>query len=253
MTLAFLIPAAPAMAQAEPPVLDAACQTVEPKVFKDIPALVTIDPDTAAVADLRLQAYRILDEATVEGLPVLSRELRERLGGTSDDLRAFLATDLPKAWSIDLRISVTRTLTDAGTNVKAAARKVLGQETVDAYLAYLNDGQYAARALDCAAQPTPSQPTPSQPAPSQSAPSTPAESAPAPSVTPSASTSAAAIPTSSSAPGAAGGEGGEGGEGGGLPVTGAAAGTVAGIGGVLLLIGGAIYLIGRRRNSRFVA
>lgn len=50
-----------------------------------------------------------------------------------------------------------------------------------------------------------------------------------------------------------GAPGGENGEGGGLPVTGANTATVAGIGGALLLLGGAGYLIGRRRRSSFVA
>jgi LPXTG-motif cell wall-anchored protein len=36
-------------------------------------------------------------------------------------------------------------------------------------------------------------------------------------------------------------------------VTGADAATVAGVGGTLLLLGGAGYVIGRRRRSRFVA
>ncbi|MEU5907712.1 LPXTG cell wall anchor domain-containing protein [Micromonospora sp. NPDC047527] len=43
------------------------------------------------------------------------------------------------------------------------------------------------------------------------------------------------------------------GEGGGLPVTGAGTTTVAGVGGALLLLGGAGYLIARRRRTRFVA
>jgi hypothetical protein len=50
-TLAVLIPAVlipAAEAQAAPPGLDAACQTVERKVYKDIRELITIDLDTAA-------------------------------------------------------------------------------------------------------------------------------------------------------------------------------------------------------------
>jgi LPXTG-motif cell wall-anchored protein len=105
---------------------------------------------------------------------------------------------------------------------------VLDDGAIDAYLAYLNDGLYAARALDCASQPTPT-PT-SQPTP-----------------TPSATTTVAPTPASSASLGAPGGEGG------GLAVTGADTATVAGIGGALLLLGGAGYLIGRRRRSRFVA
>jgi LPXTG-motif cell wall-anchored protein len=229
MALVFLIPAAPALAQTEPSVLNEACQTVEPKVYKDIRELVTIDLDTATDVQVRILADQILAEANAESLPVLPGALQERLDGTADDLRTFLKSGVQNAWTTDLRISVVRTLTDAGAHVSAAAQKVLDDGAIDAYLAYLNDGLYAARALDCASQPTPSQ------------------SASTPSVTPSTATTAAAIPTSSAGLGTSGGEGG------GLPVTGAASGTVAGIGGALLLIGGAVYLVGRRRRSRFVA
>ncbi len=62
---------------------------------------------------------------------------------------------MQSAWSVDLRIRVVQTLTDAGPNVDAATQEVLGQAAVDVYLAYLNDGLYVARELDCAAQPTP--------------------------------------------------------------------------------------------------
>lgn len=228
IALAFLIPAAPAVAQTETPRLNTACQTVERNVYLDIRKLVTFDLDTADAGQLRLLAYRILDEAQANKFPVLPGALEKRLAGTTDDLRAFLKTDVQKAWLTDLRVSVGRTMTDAGPNVKAAAQKVLDEAAIDAYLAYLNDGLYAARALDCAS------PTPSA----------------TPSAAPSATTTVAPTPASSASPGAPGGEDGEGG---GLPVTGANTATVAGIGGALLLLGGAGYLIGRRRRSNFVA
>lgn len=74
--------------------------------------------------------------------------------------------------------------------------------------------------------------------------------APTPSVTPTPTVTPSATTTVAPAPGA---EGGDGGEGGGLPVTGADTATVAGVGGMLLLLGGAGYLIARRRRTRFVA
>lgn len=224
MALVFLIPAAPAVAQTESPGLNEACQTVERKVYKDIRELVTIDLDTATNVEVRVLANQILAAANADSLPILPRVIQERLDGTADDLRAFLKADVQNAWSTDLRITVVRTLTGAGANVKAAAQKVLDDGAIDAYLAYLNNGLYAARALDCASQPTPT-----------------------PSATPSATTTVAPTPASSASPSAPGGEGG------GLPVTGANTATVAGIGGALLLLGGAGYLIGRRRRSRFVA
>ncbi|MFF5080989.1 LPXTG cell wall anchor domain-containing protein [Actinoplanes sp. NPDC000266] len=242
MALALLIPAAPAMAQAEPPVLGADCQTVERKVFKDVRQLFTIDLDTATDSEVRLLAYRILD--ATESLPVLPPALQKKMGGTPEELRAFLKNDWKAAWSHDLRISIGRTMPeDAGANVKAAANKTLDSDSVDVYLAYLNEGLYAARALDCASQPTPTATV----KPSATA-----------SVTPSATASVTATvapaptsTTSSSAP-AAGSED-TGGEGGGLPVTGTATGLVAVIGGALLLLGAAGFVIGRRRRSRFVA
>ncbi|RKN31833.1 LPXTG cell wall anchor domain-containing protein [Micromonospora musae] len=230
MALAFLIPAAPAVAQTEQPGLNEACETVERKVYKDIRELVTIDLDTATDREVRVLTAQILAVANADSLPILSKAIQERLNGTADDLRAFLKADVQKAWSVDLRIRVVQTLTNAGVNVKAAAQKALDDGAIDTYLAYLNIGLYEARALDCASQPTPT-PT-SQPTST-------------PSATPSATTTVAPTPASSTSVG--------GGEGGGLPVTGADTATVAGIGGALLLLGGAGYVIARRRRSHFVA
>ncbi|MET8120498.1 LPXTG cell wall anchor domain-containing protein [Micromonospora sp. NPDC005291] len=232
MALAFLIPAAPAMAQVESPGPIDACQTVERKSYTDIRKLITIDLDTATTVELRVLTGQILTAANADSLPVLPDIIQKRLDGSSDELRAFLKTEVQQAWSTALRISVVRTLTGAGPNVKAATQKVLDEGAVDGYLDYLNDGLYAARALDCASQPTPT-PT-SQPTTT-------------PSATPSATTTVAPTSTSSTTPGAPGGEGG------GLPVTGADTTTLAGIGGALLLLGGGGYLIARRRRSHFVA
>ncbi|MEU4473831.1 LPXTG cell wall anchor domain-containing protein [Micromonospora sp. NPDC023888] len=233
IALAFLVPAAPAMAQTEAPGLNAACQTVERKTYKDIREVITaVDLDTATTGQLRLLAYQILNTANEESLPVLPDAIQQRLNGTTDELRAFLKADVQQAWSVALRVTVVRTLTDAGATVKAATQKVLDAPSIDIYLAYLNDGLYAARALDCASQPTP---TPS---------ATPSAT---PTTTPSVTTTVAPTPTSSASVAAPGGEGG------GLPVTGANTAIVAGLGAALLLLGGAGYLIGRRRRSRFVA
>ncbi|GAB7039119.1 MULTISPECIES: LPXTG cell wall anchor domain-containing protein [Catenuloplanes] len=230
VALAFLIPAAPATAQEAQPGLDAACQTVERKVYTDVRKLVTIDLDTATDADVEVLATQIMTTAKSESLPVLPGAIEDRLKGSTEDLREFLKTGMRTAWSTDLRISVTRTLTNARANVRAAAQQTLGTATIDGYLAYLNEGLYAARALDCASQPTPT-----------------------PTVTPSATATAAPTPTGSASATPGGAGTGDGGEGGGLPVTGADTGTVAAIGGALLLLGGIGFLIGRRRRSRFVA
>jgi LPXTG-motif cell wall-anchored protein len=73
---------------------------------------------------------------------------------------------------------------------------------------------------------------------------------PTPSATPSGSPSATPTGAPTAAPSVSPGAGGEGG---GLPVTGAGTATMAGVGGVLLVLGGAGYLIARRRRTRFVA
>ncbi|WP_030487644.1 LPXTG cell wall anchor domain-containing protein [Micromonospora chokoriensis] len=232
MALAFLIPAAPAVAQTASPGLNDACQTVERKVYTDLRKLVTIDLDTATDVQVRVLTAQILSAANAASFVVLPPAIQKHLDGTPEDLRAFLKTDLQQAWTTDLRVRVTQTLTKAGVNVKAAAQTTLDDGSIDVLLAYLNDGLYAARALDCKAQPTP---TPS------------ASSSATPSASPSATATAAPAPSVSSGAAAPGGEGG------GLPVTGAATATVVGIGGALLLLGGAIYLIGRRRRTHFAA
>lgn len=229
VALAILIPAAPALAQTGPSGLNASCQTVERKVYKDFRKLVTIDLDTATDVQVRMQADVLLAEANTESLVAIPRALQQHLDSTPDDLRAFLKSGLQGPWTTDLRVATVRTLTGAGAHVQAAANKVLDNGTVDTFLAYLNDGLYAARALDCASQPTPT------------------HHSPTPSATPSATTTGAAVPSTSASPAASGGSGG------GLPVTGAATGLVVVSGGALLLLGGAGYLIGRRRRSRFVA
>jgi LPXTG-motif cell wall-anchored protein len=236
LALAFLIPAAPAVAQTESPGPNEACQTVERKVYKDIRELVTIDLDTATDVEVRVLANQILSAANADSLPVLPQAIQQRLDGTADDLRAFLKADVQKAWTLALRVTVVRTLTDAGTHVQAAAQTALDDATIDAYLTYLNKTLYVARAQDCASQPT-STPT-SQPTRT-------------PGATPSATSSATATATAAPIPASSTNVGG--GEGGGLPVTGSGTATVATIGVGLLLLGGAGYLIARRRRSRFVA
>jgi hypothetical protein len=119
------------------------------KAYADIRELVTIDLDAASDTDVRVLANQILAAAKADLLTTLPGRLQARLDGTADDLRAFLKTKLQTAWSIDLRIAVNQTMTNAGSNVKAAAQEALDNGTVDASLAYLNHGLYLARALDC--------------------------------------------------------------------------------------------------------
>jgi predicted small secreted protein len=146
MALALLIPAVPAVAQTGSAGLnETTCQTV---VYADIRELVTIDLDTASNTEVRVLANQILAAATADSLTILPGRLQARLDGTADDLRAFLKTNLPGVWSTDLRIAVNRTMPGAGANVQAAAQKALDDGTIDAFLAYLNDGLYVARAFD---------------------------------------------------------------------------------------------------------
>jgi flagellar motor switch/type III secretory pathway protein FliN len=146
MALALLIPAVPAVAQTgSAGSNETTCQTV---VYADIRELVTIDLDTASDTDVRVLANQILAAATADSLTILPGRLQVRLAGTADDLRAFLKTNVQSVWSTDLRIAVNQTITGAGANVQAAAQAALDDGTIDAFLAYLNDGLYVARALD---------------------------------------------------------------------------------------------------------
>jgi hypothetical protein len=148
LALAVLVPATSAVAQPGSPRRDdTSCQTV---VYADVRELVTIDLDTASDTDVRVLANQILAAAVADSLTTLPGTLQARLDGSADSLRAFLKTRLPTVWSTDLRIAVNQTMTNAGTNVKEAAQEALDNETIDAYLAYLNNGLYIARALDSA-------------------------------------------------------------------------------------------------------
>jgi hypothetical protein len=109
-------------------------------VYADIRKLVTIDLDTTSEMDLRVLSARILTAANANSLTTLSSAIQRQLAGTPDDLRTFLRTQLQTAWSVDLRIAVYRTLTNAGSHVQTAAQQTLTTGTIDAYLAYLDHG-----------------------------------------------------------------------------------------------------------------
>jgi hypothetical protein len=148
--VAVLIPAAsayaaPTTAVAGTPGLNAACQTVERKVYSDFRELVTIDLDTASDIEVRLLANQLMAAARAESLTVLLGRLQQRLDGTASDLRAFLKTGVLSAWTIDLRLKVNQSMASGGANVKVAAQAVLDNGTVDVFLEYLNNGLYVAR------------------------------------------------------------------------------------------------------------
>jgi hypothetical protein len=147
LALALLIPAAPAVAQTgSPKQAQTSCQTIG---YADIRQLVVIDLDAASDTDVRVLANQIQAVAVAESLTTLPGKMQARLDGAPADLRAFLKTTLRTVWSTDLRIAVNRTMTNAGSNVRAAAQQALDAGTVDALLGYLNDGLYVARAQDC--------------------------------------------------------------------------------------------------------
>jgi hypothetical protein len=120
------------------------------KLFRDIRELITIDVDTASDLEIRMLANQILAQARADALIELPGRLNELLrNGTPDDIRAFLKTGMWTVWTIDLRIAVNQTMSDAGDTVRAAAQEALDNGTVDAFLDYLNGGLYIARARDC--------------------------------------------------------------------------------------------------------
>ena len=244
LSLALLIPAAPAAAHAASPRPNGACQTAERKVYKDIRELVTIDLDTAPATDVRLLANQILAAANADSLLTLAGRMQERLDGTADDLRAFLKTNMRATWSTDLRVAVNQVVTGAGAHVKAAGQKVLDDGTIDALLAFLNDGLYVARAQDCATQPAPpsSASTSSAPVSSPASPGRTATSAPTAGATSgTTTTSTAVVPAPTTAPSTSAS--------GSMPVTGTNTGVIAAIGGILLFLGGASILLARRRRA----
>jgi hypothetical protein len=115
-------------------------------VYTDVRTLVTIDLDTASDRAVRVLAGQILTAANANSLTTLPGAIQTKLGGTPDELRTFLKTQL----SAVLRIAVGRTLTNAGVHVKTAAQQALDNGTIDGYMAFLNHGLYIARASDCA-------------------------------------------------------------------------------------------------------
>jgi hypothetical protein len=147
LALALFIPMSSATAQPSSSGLssETSCQV---KSYKDLRQLITIDLDAASDVAVRVLASQILAAAVADSLVVLPPALQVRLDGTAEDLRAFLKADMLNAWATDLRLAVVRTLPGAGANVQAAADEALGNGTIDAYLSYLNNGLYIARALD---------------------------------------------------------------------------------------------------------
>lgn len=171
-------------------------------------------------------ANQIMAAAKANSLATLPGKIQAQLDGTPDALRAFLKTNLQAAWTIDLRLAVNQTMSAGGANVKAAAQKALDTGTIDAFLAYLNDGLYVARALDCASAPTTPASTSTSPSPSAVAPASPSRAA----------------TTTASTPVAAG-----------LPLTGSNIGILAAVGAALVLLGGASILVARRRRTNTAA
>jgi hypothetical protein len=155
LVLALLIPASTAVAQTGSTRLDeTTCQAV---VYTDIRGLFVIDLDTASDLEIRMLANRISSVAGAESLTGLYGAVQELLrNGSPDEIRAFLREGWRTHWTMDLRVTVLRTLgdPDAGANVRAAAQEALDDGSIDTFLTYLNHGLYVARALDaCESQP----------------------------------------------------------------------------------------------------
>ncbi|MBB4908762.1 ALF repeat-containing protein [Actinophytocola algeriensis] len=149
LVLALLIPASTAVAQTGSSRLDeTTCQAV---VYTDIRELFVVDLDTASDLEIRMLANRISSVAGAESLTGLYEAVQELLrNGSPDEIRAFLQEGWQTHWTIDLRVTVLRTMGDpaAGANVRAAAQEALDDGTIDTFLTYLNHGLYVARALD---------------------------------------------------------------------------------------------------------
>ncbi|WP_433064817.1 ALF repeat-containing protein [Dactylosporangium sp. CS-033363] len=143
LTLALLAPAAAAPSAAS---AATTCPTVF--VYADFRSLVTIDLDTASDTEVRLLANQLQAEAKAEKLTTSPGRFQTALDGTPENLRTYLKSGWQGSWRIDLRVAVNQTMAAGGPNVKAAAQVVLDNGTVEAFLAFQNDGRYLARAAD---------------------------------------------------------------------------------------------------------
>lgn len=124
-------------------------------MYKDIRELTTIDPDTADITEVQILANQLLTKANDDSFVATPRALQEALDGGDDDLRKFIKTGIHATWSTDLAIKISQAMTAGDTNVDVTAQEVLDTSSMDAHLAFLNDGLYAAHELDCATQATP--------------------------------------------------------------------------------------------------
>jgi hypothetical protein len=142
LALALLTPPASAAAAAQ----TTTCPTVF--VYADFRERVTIDLDTASDTEVRLLANQLQAEAKAEKLTTSPGRFQTALDGTPENLRTYLKSGWQSSWRIDLRVAVNQTMSAGGPNVKAAAQVVLDDGTVEAFLAFQNDGRYLARAAD---------------------------------------------------------------------------------------------------------
>src|SRR5689334_3890612 len=118
VVLALVLPAPAAVAQTRSD--RAACEAV---THKDIRALFVIDLETASDLEVRLLANQVDSVARAESLTGLDTALQDLLRtGAPEEIRTFLRGSWQVRWTIDLRITVNRTLADpaAGAHVRAA-------------------------------------------------------------------------------------------------------------------------------------
>ncbi|MER8100920.1 ALF repeat-containing protein [Kitasatospora sp. NPDC094016] len=111
------------------------------------------DPaETKADEENRAAIERLLVYPNDYLLTAPSDYLREHAGqalaGTPADRARFLAVEADRIRRDDARIAILRTMNAAGPAVKKAANTAFGSNDLDVFRAYLNVGQYTARAED---------------------------------------------------------------------------------------------------------